>query len=276
MTEPQAKSEPSSAAGPAADGPAQTTADAQPVAPARRVLRAALALLVVGGLVGLAWLLPVGPWVVRLVERVRAAGTPGIAIFAGFYVVAGLVFVPVGVLRVAAGFLYGLGWGAVLVFPLDALSGFIGFTLARTVLRGPVQRRLRGHPKLAALEAAADAGGFGLVALLRLTPALPFSGINYALGVTRIPARTYVLASVVGLIPITFAFLQLGALLPGVTSLASAKLLAQSWVMWATVASTVVVVVVMLVLGKRALASAGKAARDGAAAPARDRPPAPR
>ena len=264
MTEPQPESE--------AGGRLESAAPQ--VAPARRVLRALLALLLVGGIVALAWLLPVGPWVVRLVERVRAAGTPGIAIFAGFYVVAGLVFVPVGVLRVAAGFLYGLGWGALLVFPLDALSGFIGFTLARTVLRGPVQRRLRGHPKLAALEAAADAGGFGLVALLRLTPALPFSGINYALGVTRIPARTYVLASVVGLIPITFAFLQLGALLPGVTSLASAKLLAQSWVMWATVASTVVVVVVMLVLGKRALANS--AARDGAAAPARDRPPAPR
>ncbi|MCC6997342.1 MAG: TVP38/TMEM64 family protein [Deltaproteobacteria bacterium] len=263
MTEPE-----SATAAEAASQPAQVT-------PARRLGRALVALLLVGGIVSLAWWLPVGPWVVRLVERVRAAGTPGVAIFAGFYVVAGLVFVPVGVLRVAAGFLYGLGWGALLVFPLDALSGFIGFTLARTVLRGPVQRRLRGHPKLAALEAAADAGGFGLVALLRLTPALPFSGINYALGVTRIPARTYVLASVVGLIPITFAFLQLGALLPGVTSLASARLLAQSWVMWATVASTVVVVVVMLVLGKRALSSA-QAARDGAAAPARDRPPAPR
>jgi len=235
-----------------------------------------LKLRIAGGVIAVAalavafTLLPIGPWVVALVTRVRAMGSAGVALFAGAYLLFSLVFIPVGLMRVAAGFLYGMAGGAALVLPLDSLGGLIGFLLARTTLKERVERRVRSHPKLAALDAATARSGFWLVIMLRVTPALPFSGVNYALGVSRVRTSTFVIASLLGLVPVTMAFLQLGALLPDVAALGSARPLMGSWILWATVGATAVVGAVMIVVARRIM----RGVQSAPAAPAGDRPPA--
>jgi uncharacterized membrane protein YdjX (TVP38/TMEM64 family) len=53
----------------------------------------------------------------------------------------------------------------------------------------------------------------GLVAILasRLVPVLPFTGINYAAGLTAIRLRDFVLGTAIGIVPGTVAYVALGA-----------------------------------------------------------------
>ena len=52
--------------------------------------------------------------------------------------------------------------------------------------------------------------GFKAVLLLRLVPNLPFDVLNYALGFSKVRFGPYVLATALGMIPGSFAFVYLG------------------------------------------------------------------
>ena len=52
--------------------------------------------------------------------------------------------------------------------------------------------------------------GFLFLVLLRLIPAFPYNLINYAYGLSSMNYKTYILASVIGIIPGTFAFINIG------------------------------------------------------------------
>ena len=52
--------------------------------------------------------------------------------------------------------------------------------------------------------------GFLLLIILRLIPAVPYNLINYAFGLTGMGYPAYILASALGIIPGTFAFINIG------------------------------------------------------------------
>ena len=52
--------------------------------------------------------------------------------------------------------------------------------------------------------------GFVLLIVLRLIPAVPYNLINYAFGLTGMKYPAYILASALGIIPGTFAFINIG------------------------------------------------------------------
>jgi len=47
--------------------------------------------------------------------------------------------------------------------------------------------------------------------VLRLIPVIPHSLANYALGLTRLPLAAYALGSLLGQLPLTIAYVDLGA-----------------------------------------------------------------
>jgi rhodanese-related sulfurtransferase len=55
-----------------------------------------------------------------------------------------------------------------------------------------------------------EAEGWRFVALTRLVPLIPFNLLNYALGLTRIAVVSYVLASLICMVPGTLAYTWLG------------------------------------------------------------------
>src|SRR5262249_26419709 len=65
--------------------------------------------------------------------------------------------------------------------------------------------------------------GFKIVFLLRLSPLFPFGFLNYALGLTKISFREYVLASWIGMLPGTVMYVYLGSTLKSVTDLAAGR-----------------------------------------------------
>jgi len=131
------------------------------------------------------------------------------AVFIGVHVAASLFFVPRTWLAAGAGLVFGMWWG-ILWAALGSLGGAIaGFLIARYLYAGFVERSNSERVKL--LLARAERGGWRMVALVRLVPIIPHSLTNYAMGLTRVELGAYALGSLLGQLPLTIAFTDLGA-----------------------------------------------------------------
>ena len=133
-----------------------------------------------------------------------------------------LVFVPLYALWVTlllpgvwasmlAGALYGTWWGSLIVFVGACLGAEAAFLLGRTWMRNWARRRLAAVPKLLAIEQAVSREGLKLVLLTRLSPAFPFSLLNFAYGLSEVSLRDYTIG-LIGILPGTILFCGLGAL----------------------------------------------------------------
>ena len=190
---------------------------------AKTRIRLALGIAAVAALVVAVRMLPLERWAEWLIAKVHGTGAWGVAAFAAAYVIAPILLIPGSLLTLGAGFLYGRFWGTVLVSPASVLAAAIAFALGRTALRERVDQRIASDPRLRAIDAAVGEKGFRVVLLLRLSPVVPFSLLNYALGATRVRFWTYVGASVLGMLPGTFLYVSLGAAATSAAQLRGAR-----------------------------------------------------
>ena len=156
-------------------------------------------------------LLPVEEWLKAFQTWVAGKGLAGAAAYAAVYVVSALLFVPGSVVTIGAGLLFGLVWGTVLVSIASTTAAALAFLIARYVARGRVQRLAERNQKFGAIDRAVAEQGWKVVALLRLSPLIPFSLSNYLYGLTRVPFAPYLLTSWIAMLPGTFLYVYLGA-----------------------------------------------------------------
>ncbi|HVG58139.1 MAG TPA: TVP38/TMEM64 family protein [Hyalangium sp.] len=222
--------------------------------------RAALGLVVIAAFVAAIVLLPVNEWLLKLVERIRDMGGVGAAVFVVAYVAATVLLLPGSILTLGAGFAYGPVYGTLLVMLASNVGATLAFLLGRTVLRGWVARRIAGAARFSAVDAAVGAQGFRVVLLLRLSPLFPFNLLNYALGLTRVRLRDYMLASLPGMFPGTLLYVYLGSLVTSVSQLTSGQRPDSGpWgrvLFWGGLVATVAVTVLLTRIARRALDSA--------------------
>jgi uncharacterized membrane protein YdjX (TVP38/TMEM64 family) len=127
--------------------------------------------------------------------------------YIGYHVVATLFFVPRFVMGAVAGALFGFWWGALWSMAGAMAGAAAGFLLARYLNAGLwVPENM---PRIGRWLERAEAGGWKAVAIMRLLP-LSHPITNYALGLTRIRFGAYLWGSLLGLVPSTFAFVDLG------------------------------------------------------------------
>ena len=69
------------------------------------------------------------------------------------------------------------------------------------MLRGWIERRLAGHPAISAIDRAIGSQGFRVVLLVRLCSLLPYDLMSYALGLTKVSLRRYLLGTWLGRLP---------------------------------------------------------------------------
>lgn len=216
-----------------------------------------LALFVmVAGVIAAAILLPWRTVALDLVTSTRDAGPLGLVLFSITYVLAALFFLPASVLTLGAGFAYGPWWGLLLVSPVSVLAATVAFLAGRTVARDWVKKRIAGNPRFSAIDSAVGASGLKMVFLLRLSPVIPFNLLNFALGVTGVKLRDYVLASFVGMLPGTIMYLYLGSLVSNTAQLLEGgqeKTLAQSVLFYGGLVATVVVALLVARMARRAV-----------------------
>jgi len=150
-----------------------------------------------------------GFWLEQLLPALRSP--LGIAAFVPLYALWVTLLLPGVWASMVAGALYGTWGGSFLVFLGACLGAEAAFLLGRTWLRDWARRRLLAFPKLQAIEQGVSREGLKLVLLTRLSPAFPFSLLNFAYGLSEVSLRDYTLG-LVGIIPGTILFCGLGAL----------------------------------------------------------------
>jgi uncharacterized membrane protein YdjX (TVP38/TMEM64 family) len=123
------------------------------------------------------------------------------------------------VLTLVAGALFGIVRGTLYVLIAATIGATGAFLLARYAARGAIERRLAGHARFVAIDYAVEREGFKIATLLRLSPLVPFSLLNYALGLTPIRLRDYALA-MIGIVPGTLLCVYYGRVAGDIATIA--------------------------------------------------------
>ncbi len=120
------------------------------------------------------------------------------------------------VLTLAAGALFGLGWGLVLVSFASSIGATLAFLTSRFLLRDAVQAKF--GDRLAAVNRGIDREGAFYLFTLRLVPVFPFFVINLLMGLTSMQVRTFYWVSQLGMLLGTAAYVNAGTELARLTS----------------------------------------------------------
>ena len=175
--------------------------------------KTAVLLVLLIALAALTWKLSTWLTPQQLQQALQQTGGWAPVLYIGLFILLPTFFFPVAVLALAGGLLFGLWWGSVYTFIGAVLNCAMMFLLARYVGRSQVQRLV--EQKLSPqwqrrLQMADGKEGFLLLIILRLIPAVPYNLINYTFGLTGISFSSYLLASAIGIIPGTFAVINIG------------------------------------------------------------------
>jgi len=140
--------------------------------------------------------------------------------YVAIYAVCVVLFVPGLPLTVAAGFIFAgfapQPWGLLIATGVAIVGSNTGaagaFLIGRYAARDKVAAMARQSGWLGAIDGAIQTGGWKIVAMLRLSPAVPFNLQNYLYGLTPIRFWPCVLTSIVAMLPGTFLYVYIGAL----------------------------------------------------------------
>lgn len=121
------------------------------------------------------------------------------------------------ILTLAAGALFGLVTGTILVSFASTIGATLAFLASRTVLGDWVQSRF--GDRLKAINEGVERDGAFYLFSLRLVPVFPFFLVNLLMGLTRIRTLTYMWVSQLGMFLGTIVYVNAGTQLAGIDSL---------------------------------------------------------
>jgi uncharacterized membrane protein YdjX (TVP38/TMEM64 family) len=161
-----------------------------------------------------------GGYIPQFAAWVDSLGVWGPLAFAAGYALATVAFIPGSLMTLAAGAIFGLLKGSIYTFAGASLGAAGAFLVARYLARGAVEKKIEGRPRFEAIDRAVGMQGLKIVFLLRLSPVFPFNLLNYALGLTKVRFRDYLVACL-GMIPGTFLYVYYGKALGSLAAVAS-------------------------------------------------------
>lgn len=223
-------------------------------------------ILLVSGILGAFWFLPVRQYLVAVLEWTQSLGIWGPVFVAAFYVVASIFFLPGSVLTLGAGFLFGVPVGLLCAWTGATLGACSAFLVGRTLMRDWVSRKVAGNPKFAAIDEAVGNEGFKIVFLLRLSPVFPFNLLNYALGLTKVSFKNYAVASMIGMLPGGLMYVYFGSAARSLTDVAAGNVeggLAGQVFFWMGLVATILVAAVVTRLARKSLKAAEESVAEG-------------
>lgn len=139
--------------------------------------------------------------------------------FAGYIVITALSLPGAAVMTLAAGALFGLWWGVLIVSFASTIGATLAFLVARFLLKDWVQQRF-GNRLKAINNGIEKEGGFYLFTL-RLVPIFPFFIINLVMGLTPIKTWTFYWVSQIGMLAGTLVYVNAGTQIAQIDSLGS-------------------------------------------------------
>ncbi|MGI5373825.1 TVP38/TMEM64 family protein [Streptomyces sp. CA-251387] len=140
----------------------------------------------------------------------QVAGPAAVVLFAVAYGLVTVAFVPRPLLNLAAGALFGSEWGIGAALAGTVLGAGIAFGLGRLLGQEALRPLLRGR-WLKAADGQFSEHGFRSMLAVRLFPGVPFWAANYCAAVSRMGYVPFLLATALGSIPNTAAYVVAGA-----------------------------------------------------------------
>ncbi len=221
-----------------------------------------IAWAVLPGIAGITLLANMGTATRLLVGTDENPGLPlaiGLAVYIAIFVItAGIGVLPTVSQAILAGFAFGVAWG----FPA-ALVGFagasiIGYAIANVVARQKIEDEITSHPKASIIRDAFIRHGkvraLVILTLIRVPPNSPFALTNYAMSVSGVKLMPFMIATIVGMAPRTFAAVWIGS---QVSSWDEAKM-----PKWMVIGGIVLAIVILIGLGKLANKAMESAVKD--------------
>lgn len=141
-------------------------------------------------------------------EKIDSFGIWGPVAYVIFYILRPLILFPAGILSASAGVIWGLK-GFIYLQIAANLSSTAEFLIARYAARGAVEKFMKG--KMSNVDAAIEKHGFLTVLLIRLIPNVAWDIQNLGLGLTKVKFRDYFIATLIGIMPGSFAFVYFGS-----------------------------------------------------------------
>ena len=165
-----------------------------------------------------------GPWSLAVYVAIYLIGSPIPMLSTVFSAAGGLIFGPVA--------------GPFIVILTATISSLIPFMLARSLGREWVEARLQGKNLEDVYKQSEGGKGFTFILLMRLVPVIPWEIQNYIAGLTKISVVTFLLATILGILPLSTSLVLLGASArePG------------SWQFYAAIGLTVVVMLIPILV----------------------------
>ncbi len=195
-----------------------------------------------------AWFFPVTEFLQSILLWIQDNPSISWLVYIGLYVLATVLMLPGSILTLGAGFLFGVGYGYLMVAVGSVLGATLAFLIGRFMARDWVEGKLSQLPKFAALDRAVSERGALIVLLTRLSPLFPFNLLNYALGLTSVPVSVYMGVSWVGMIPGTLLYVYLGSLGSNLSTLLTGGVSTEGfggWLFYVGLAATLILTVVI-------------------------------
>ncbi len=146
----------------------------------------------------------------KLTSVLRDLGVGGPFALMGLMTLAVVVSpIPSLPLDLAAGAAYGPFWGAVYVLIGAELGAIISFLIGRALGRDVLNRWLKRD--ISFCEQCSDHHLLGFMIVARLVPIFSFDIVSYGAGLTNMSLKAFALATLLGMIPPTFALTYLGS-----------------------------------------------------------------
>lgn len=132
----------------------------------------------------------------------------GVLYVLGYAAAVAVAFPATWLLTLVGGFVYGLVIGGFLAAIGATIGATILFWAARTALGDSLRQRAGGFVARAATGFENNA--FSYLLALRLVPVLPFAAINILPAIFKVPTRTFVVATLIGVLPGAMIYASIG------------------------------------------------------------------
>jgi uncharacterized membrane protein YdjX (TVP38/TMEM64 family) len=159
-------------------------------------------------------------WLAPVVLKLAELGPWAPVLFTLLYIVAAVTLAPAFFLTVAAGAMFGVWRGSIIVFIAASLGASAVYAVGTRVARFGWMKRVTRDPRVAAVRAAIQGDSRWIMFLLRLSPLVPYNVLNYALVLSGVRYVDFAIA-LVGMIPAIIMYTYYGKVVGDVAALAA-------------------------------------------------------
>ena len=139
------------------------------------------------------------------------------AFFVVYVLVTALSIPGAAIMTLAAGGMFGLGLGLLIVSFASTIGATLAMLVSRYLLRDQVQRRFQRQ--MDAINEGVKKDGAFYLFTLRLVPIFPFFVVNLLMGLTNIRVLVYFIVSQIGMLAGTIVYVNAGTQLAQVSTL---------------------------------------------------------